>query len=97
MSDTPRTDAITAEYKADKNLSEDEWKDRLFDEMEKLERELAEAAEDKAMLATMAMEFREQRDTMQAAINTFCEGQDWSDSAWKKQPHIAALFNLRKP
>ena len=32
---------------------------------------------------------------LQAAIDTFCGESEWASPAWKAQPHIARLFELR--
>jgi hypothetical protein len=32
---------------------------------------------------------------LQSAINEFCAKSDWAADTWKRQPWIAALFDLR--
>lgn len=33
---------------------------------------------------------------MREAIKNFCKEQEWAVDAWKKQAHVAALFELAK-
>lgn len=37
-----------------------------------------------------------ERDELREAIAEFCKEHDWACDEWKRQPHIARLFNLNK-
>ena len=43
-----------------------------------------------------ARKLERERDELREAIAEFCKEHDWACDEWKRQPHIARLFNLNK-
>lgn len=43
-----------------------------------------------------ARKLERERDELREAIAEFCKKHDWACDEWKRQPHIARLFNLNK-